>query len=215
MDKGGLGMKLKRYQHACFTVEIDNQSIVIDPGGFSHDFITPDNVVAVIVTHEHGDHFNSDHIERIININPDALIIGPRDVVLEIDTAHTKIIETSSVVKTGVFELEFFVGQHALIHGSIPRIENIGLMINRLLYYPGDSFITPNKPVYVLALPIAAPWLKLSESMDFLVKVKPRIAFPTHDAILTDIGKTVSDSIVKTLCADHDITYKRIDAIEI
>ncbi len=64
--------------------------------------------------------------------------------------------------------------------------QNVGVLIdNGEVYYPGDSFAEPGMPVKTLALPIAAPWMKTSEAMDFLTHVKPERAFPTHDAILS------------------------------
>jgi L-ascorbate metabolism protein UlaG (beta-lactamase superfamily) len=38
--------------------------------------------------------------------------------------------------------------------------------------------------VDVLGLPTGAPWLKLSEAIDFLRVVKPRLAVPIHEAVL-------------------------------
>ncbi len=36
----------------------------------------------------------------------------------------------------------------------------------------------------MLGLPTAAPWLKLSEAVELLRTVRPRLAFPVHDAVL-------------------------------
>jgi L-ascorbate metabolism protein UlaG (beta-lactamase superfamily) len=55
-------MKLTKYEHACFTVEKDDQVLVVDPGSFSSDFIAPAGVVAIVVTHEHGDNFDPEQI---------------------------------------------------------------------------------------------------------------------------------------------------------
>ena len=33
----------------------------------------------------------------------------------------------------------------------------------------------------ILALPLAAPWLKLSEAIDYAKEVRPNICFPVHD----------------------------------
>ena len=40
------------------------------------------------------------------------------------------------------------------------------------------------KPVEVLAYPAVAPWMKISESLEYLKAVKPAVAFPVHDAFL-------------------------------
>jgi len=42
-------MKITKYGHACLMVEIDGRSLVIDPGVFSTDFVSPDNVDAVVI----------------------------------------------------------------------------------------------------------------------------------------------------------------------
>jgi L-ascorbate metabolism protein UlaG (beta-lactamase superfamily) len=38
--------------------------------------------------------------------------------------------------------------------------------------------------VEVLALPDGAPWLKISEAIDYMLAVKPKVAIPVHDAVL-------------------------------
>ena len=37
----------------------------------------------------------------------------------------------------------------------------------------------------MLGLPTGAPWLKLSEAVDFLRAVAPRTAVPIHEAVLS------------------------------
>ena len=54
-------MKLTKYEHACFTVEDTSGNVlVVDPGSFSKNFVVPNNVVGIVITHEHADHFNTD-----------------------------------------------------------------------------------------------------------------------------------------------------------
>lgn len=203
-------MKLVKYEHACFTVEEDDQLIVVDPGGFSTDFIAPDKVVAIIITHEHPDHFDRDQIASIIDKNPDAVILGHESIMAKIEAFQTRSVATSETVEIGPFRLVFHGGHHAIIHSSIPGIANLGVMINDLLYYPGDSFSLPGAPVDTLALPIAAPWMKASEAIDFLSTIRPRLAFPTHDAILSDAGKTIADNVVGGMAKQNNIGYVRL-----
>ena len=118
-------------------------------------------------------------------------------------------------VDIGPFRLRFFGGKHALIHVSLPLIDNLGVLINDTVYYPGDSFTLPNTPVDVLALPVGAPWLKLSETMDFLAAIKPLLAFPTHDAVLSDIGKALPDNLLPAIAEKVGAEYKRIDGLSI
>jgi hypothetical protein len=70
-------------------------------------------------------------------------------------------------------------------------------MVNGTLYYPGDSFTQPDREVEVLACPTSAPWLKISEVMDFVAAVKPRKCFATHNVHLSEIGHELNNSRVK------------------
>ena len=204
-------MKITKYEHSCFTAEKDGQILVVDPGGFTTDFITPENVIGIVITHEHGDHFDHEQIEAIIDKNPDAVIIAHESITSKIEVFETRSVSAGETITIGPFNLEFFGGHHALIHESMPGIANLGVMINELLYYPGDSFTLPQKSVDALAIPASAPWMKMSEAMDFLAAVKPRFAFPTHDAILSDVGKGLSDRLLGNIASENGIEYKRLE----
>jgi L-ascorbate metabolism protein UlaG (beta-lactamase superfamily) len=205
-------MKLTKYEHACFTIEKNNQILVVDPGEFATDFITPTNVVAIVITHGHADHLDHDQITAIIDKNQDALIIGCEDVTSKIEVFETKTVTSGEHFTVGNFDLEFFGGTHALIHKSIPLVGNLGVLINDLLYYPGDSFTLPSKAVDTLAIPAAAPWMRVGEAMDFLMTVHPRFVFPTHDAILSAEGKAITDSLLGKMAKECGSEYKRIDS---
>jgi L-ascorbate metabolism protein UlaG (beta-lactamase superfamily) len=203
-------MQLTKYEHACFTLEKDGHILVIDPGEFSSDFIAPEHVVGVVITHEHSDHFDNEQLTAIIDKNPEAVVVGPEAVTSRIEAFETKIATPGESIQVGNFTLDFSGGKHAVIHPSMPVVENIGVLINDLLYYPGDSLTLPAKPVDTLALPAAAPWLKTSEAMDFLAVIHPRLAFPTHDAILSEAGKSVTDAHLQAKADEINTTYQRL-----
>ena len=203
-------MNVTKYEHACFTVEKDGQIIVVDPGNFTTDFIAPDDVIAVIITHKHADHFDPELISAIIDKNPEAVIIGDASITNQIEAFETMPVSAGDTLEIGPFHLEFFGGQHAGIHDSMPAPPNLGVMIEELLYYPGDSFYIPeDHSIDTLALPVAAPWLKISEVIDFMTTVHPRIAFPTHDAILSNAGKELADRMLESVAEANDILYVR------
>jgi L-ascorbate metabolism protein UlaG (beta-lactamase superfamily) len=205
-------MKITKYEHACFTVEKDDQILVVDPGVFTTDFIAPENVVGIVITHEHSDHFDHEQLAAIIDKNPDAVIVGHEAITSNIEVFETRTVKAGDKITVGEFELEFFGGEHALIHTSKPVVANLGVMINELLYFPGDSFTQPDKSVDTLAVPASAPWMKMSEAMDFLAAVHPRFAFPTHDAILSNTGKELADVWLGGIAATNDIEYKRLES---
>ncbi len=206
-------MKLTKYEHACFTVEKDGKLLIVDPGVFTTDLPALENVVAVIITHEHPDHFDVTAFGAIAAHSPDAVIYAHESIVSQLgDTLPNQSVVAGEGIEAGPFKLEFYGGEHATIHADIPLLANLGVMINGLIYYPGDSLTLPERPVDVLALPVSAPWMKQSESVDFLTAVKPRMAFPTHDAILSQKGKNLADSLTGMFAEKVGTTYQRLNA---
>jgi L-ascorbate metabolism protein UlaG (beta-lactamase superfamily) len=53
--------------------------------------------------------------------------------------------------------------------------------------------------VDLLLVPVAGPWLKLSEAVDYVRAVRPRVAVPIHDAVLTGAGRALPDRLVASL----------------
>jgi|SRR3989344_1058632 len=52
------------------------------------------------------------------------------------------------------------------------------------LFYPGDALYNPKLSVEILALPVAGLWLKISDAVDYAKQIKPKFAFPVHDALI-------------------------------
>ncbi|MFP3381565.1 hypothetical protein SB767_35190, partial [Bacillus sp. SIMBA_069] len=74
------------------------------------------------------------------------------------------VVHPGDSVEAGPFSLRFFGGRHAVIHESIPVVDNVGVLVNDTLYYAGDSFSIPEGvEVDVLAAPAGAPWMKIAE----------------------------------------------------
>lgn len=209
-------MKLTKYQHACVVVEIDGTIIVIDPGAFSHDFIMPKRVDAVVITHEHPDHFDRGLVDKILKSNPKATLIAHESISGQF-TNHPVIAPSlGQTYSIGSASLQFFGGLHAQIADTVPVPANFGVLVNEMFYYPGDSFVAPGATkVKVLALPVSAPWLKISETLAFLAQISPEVAFPTHDGILSEDGKTSVDRLVGTAATGKGILYTRLDGSSI
>lgn len=209
-------MKITKFEHACFIAEQDGQSLIVDPGSFTTNLVIPDNVVGVMITHEHTDHFDRNHLQEIIAKNPEVLIVAHSDITSQLDGFKTQAVVPNEAITLGNFKLEFFGGEHAVIFEGQTVIANLGVLINQKLYYPGDSFVAPNQPVEVLALPISAPWLKVNETVTYLEAVKPSRVFPTHDAILSDTGKALLDRMLVPVTEKLSASYQRLtESIEI
>lgn len=205
-------MLLTKYEHACFTVEKEGKLLVVDPGVFTTDLPALENVAGIVVTHDHPDHFDAAALGALIAHNPTATIYAPSEITKQLgDTLPHQAVDTAQTIDCGPFTIEFLEAPHAVIHEEMPHPANLAVMINNSLYYPGDSFTSPNKPVAVLALPTAAPWMKIGEALDFLRAVKPQLAFPTHDAIASQAGKSLADTMTPEFASAVGATYQRLD----
>ena len=190
-------MKVTKLEHATLVLELDGKTLIVDPGFYTRPMDGFKDVVGIVITHNHDDHVHQDQIDRILKDNPDALILGTQEVVKRLEPRAAKAVHHGDFYELGPFTAEFFGSMHIEIHRSIPLIQNCGVMINNTLYYPGDSYTTPDRPVRVLACPASAPWLKIGDVMDFIAEVKPEILFPTHNIHLSDQGNQLNNGRIQ------------------
>jgi len=204
-------MKLTKFGHACFMLECAEQALLFDPGNWSTDLTIPGNITAVVLTHEHADHFDRNLLGKIVDKNPNTIILAPMEMAEKLPDFPSKGVAPGDTVTMGPFTLAFYGGEHAEIHPDIASVVNVGVLVNDTFYYPGDSFALPNTPVKTLALPVTAPWLKISESIDFMIAVKPDLAFPVHDHIASDDGKALVGRIIGGFAEKNGIRYERLN----
>jgi L-ascorbate metabolism protein UlaG (beta-lactamase superfamily) len=182
-------MRITKLEHAALILEEAGRRLVVDPGGLTNPILGLTDVDAVVITHEHPDHWTGDQLQRILGSSPGAVILAPSGVARAAERDDIRVVAPGESVEVGPWKLRFFGGVHAIIHPSIPAIENVGVLVNERLYYPGDSFTIPlGVEVDTLAAPAGAPWLKVSEAMDFVSMVAPKRAFGTHDGVLSAPG---------------------------
>jgi len=214
-------MKITKYEHACLLVEALDQKLIIDPGMFAESLPQDlKEVHAVVVTHIHSDHLDKERLQAIVVANPEVTVFAPQDVLDEIQEIEAKkeLAETGVSHTAGSFALEFFGHDHAVIYEKVP-CENVGVMVNKTLYYPGDSFTKPNgDKIPLLALPAGAPWMKVGEAMDFMKAVMPGSVFPTHNAVYSEAGAMFTDTWLSQQAMALGAEYKVLkpgDSIDI
>lgn len=189
---------MTKQEHACLILEESGKILVVDPGVLTTALVGLNNVVAVVITHEHGDHWTSEQLTRILDRSPDARIFGPAGVVAAATDFDITLVAHGDSIEVEPFTLRFFGEKHAVIHESVPVIDNVGVLINDDLYYPGDSYTIPGDvAVGTLAAPVGAPWLKIGDAIDFVLEVKPRRAFATHEMTLSVAGKGIGNDRLK------------------
>jgi L-ascorbate metabolism protein UlaG (beta-lactamase superfamily) len=183
-------MYIKKLGHCCLVIKINNITILTDPGNYS---TLQDEVVGVdviLITHEHQDHLHLDSLKKVLVNNSNAKIITNSSVgkLLNVENIPFEIVAEGEKNDSYGILIEGFGNIHAEIYKTWGSVENTGYFIENKLFYPGDAFTNPNRPVDILALPVAGPWMKISEAIDYCLEIKPRVAFPVHDGILKQAG---------------------------
>jgi L-ascorbate metabolism protein UlaG (beta-lactamase superfamily) len=208
-------MRVIKHEHACLVVEVAQSQLVIDPGSFTTPLIDLNNVAAIVITHEHPDHWTREHLQRILERSPEARLFAP-PAVARAAQPDFSFAETSAGGSTtvGPFSLRFFGSQHAVIHSSIPVVDNVGVLVNDELFYPGDAFTVPPVPVSTLAVPSGAPWLKIAEVMDYVAELKPARVFPVHEMGYSVIGKNLAYGRIQAVTEEGGGEFFALDATQ-
>lgn len=179
-------MTITKLGHCCLLIKVDNLTILTDPGVFSTAQDAVQGVDVVLVTHEHADHLHVESLQRVLQNNPGAQVItnsGVGRILAEKGVAHTLLEGRSKLVVREV-KIEAHDGKHGEIYGELGQVQNTGYMIAGRFFYPGDSFHHPGQPVEILALPVAGPWCRMADAINYALAVKPKVAFPVHDGMI-------------------------------
>jgi L-ascorbate metabolism protein UlaG (beta-lactamase superfamily) len=188
-------MRITKFGHACVRIEHDGTALVIDPGMFT-DAEAVDGATAVLITHEHPDHYLPDHLRAT-----DAPVFTVEDVAAKIRQDAPDVAERVTVVAPG----ESFdpgipvraVGEwHNVIHRELPRPHNSGYLVtagDQTAYHPGDALEHPGERVDVLLCPASAPWLRSEMAIDFVRAVGAPRNLAIHDRIYSEAGLRIVD----------------------
>ena len=205
-------MRITKFGHACVRVEHGGTALVIDPGGWTEPEAV-DGATAVLVTHEHPDHFLPDRLRAA-----DAPVFTIEAVAARIREDAPDLVERLTVVAPGE---EFDAGLpvravgelHAVIHPELPRFHNSGYVVtagDETLFHPGDALTGPAQPVDVLCAPVSAPWLKASEAVDFAREVGAPRNLAIHDRVYSEAGLMIIDGHMARLLPESQ-SFSRLE----
>lgn len=210
-------MRLTKYTHSCIRLDDGGRALVIDPGTFSETQLALDGAHAVLVTHEHADHFDAPALLAAAKADTALQVWAPAPVAEALAELGDRVtaVGAGESFSAGGFAVRTFGGLHALVHPLIGApVANVGYLVEGAVYHPGDSFMVPPVPVETLLIPIHAPWSKISEVIDFTAAVRAPRAFQIHDAYLSDIGGALVDRLVGTVGATYGTVYSRLATTE-
>lgn len=188
---------ITRFGHAALLLEHDGTRVLVDPGVFSTDeTFALEGLDAIVVTHQHADHLDPSRAAGLVERNPDALLLSdPDTATLTADLPGEWLVHRDGDERrVGTLTLRGVGSTHAEILPSIARISNVGVTVTTddgtSLFHPGDTYAyVPDVPVTVLALPLSAPWAKVSETVAFVQQVSPTTIVPIHDCTASDVAR--------------------------
>jgi hypothetical protein len=159
-----------------------------------------------------------DELRAALTGRPELEVWAPEPVVRAVvgdDESLAGRVHTVSAgdhVDVAGFGVDVVGGKHAVIHPDVPPVANVGYLLDGAVLHPGDSFDVPtDADVDTLFVPVSGPWLKLSESVEFVRQVAPRRAYALHDGLLNDVGLKVYDTNLANLAG---CDYGRLGAGE-
>jgi L-ascorbate metabolism protein UlaG (beta-lactamase superfamily) len=182
-------MELIKHGHACVVLCEDERRLVIDPGILTESSAL-DGASAVLVTHEHPDHFAPDLLRAALDADP-ALEVWTNGSVagrLEGLGGRLHVVGDGDAETIAGFDVHVHGELHAEIHPEIPRIANIGFLVDGGVFHPGDALTVPDEPVSTLLLPLHAPWSRTADLIDYVRAVHADQAYAVHDGLLNDAG---------------------------
>ncbi len=192
-------MELTKHAHAAVSLTEAGRTVVLDPGTLTpdaHDLMA--RAEAVLLTHDHVDHFDRDAVLAALAAHPQLVVHAPAGVAEQLPGHGSRVRAVAPGDAFDVAGLQVAVvgGEHAVIHADLPRTANVGYLLGGRVYDPGDAYAAPGVPVDTLLLPTSGPWTKTGEAVDFVRAVSPRRCVSFHDALLNDLGRHLAQTFL-------------------
>ncbi|MEU1180715.1 MBL fold metallo-hydrolase [Streptomyces sp. NPDC005820] len=207
-------MRLTHLGHSCVLIDDPAGSagtVLIDPGTLADSIDAIGDVDAVLITHEHPDHLELAKLHQLRRANPQLEVFaspGVPSMLPPDERERAVVLSSDDVARADIagWDVMARTTPHATIHPALPELTNNAYGIAQRIWHPGDALVVPDQPVDILLLPIGAPWMKLSEAVDYLRAVAPRLAVPIHQGGLAPAHRELHcDLLAKFAPADTEL----------
>lgn len=206
-------MRITKFGHACVRVETGSATLVLDPGGWSERESVA-GATAVLVTHEHPDHLDVDHL-RAANCPVFTIDAVGRQIAEQAPDLAERVTVVAPGDRLDLGVPVSVVGEkHAVIHPEMPRFDNSGYVLEvegRRLFHPGDALTERPDGVDLLFLPVHAPWSKISEVIDYGRAVGAPLSVAVHDGLLNERGLGLAQRHLSAMLGEREQEFLRLE----
>jgi len=189
-------VRLTKFGHACVRLEKDGRSVVIDPGVMTPEAEAGAGVEAVLVTHEHFDHFDADRLLTAVAEDARLVVYTCPGVARHLGQLgdRVRVVGDGDVFDVAGFTVSVAGAKHHFSHPDAPPVDNVGFLINGEVFHPGDALTILDVPT--LLVPGQAPWMTVPDLISYLRAMTPQRAYAIHDGLINEWGIQVLESVL-------------------
>lgn len=172
-------MKVTKYEQSCLLIEEGETRILIDPGTpftQNHDISELGKLDAVLITHEHADHFDQNLCEKLSS----ELDIYVNEGTAKQLEGSKKVVQSNQQINIGEIKIKVIELPHCLMPDGSEGPQNVGYLINEIFFHPGDGAESEGLQIKYLALPITGPDVSMKRAFQFARQVKAEQAIAIH-----------------------------------
>lgn len=171
-------MKLTRYFQSCLLVEEVGARILIDPSEQEADDSQKfGKLDAVLFTHEHSDHFDSDLAQKFMD---DGIAVYANVSTAKQIKGQPNVVSDGQKFSVGYVEVLTKDMDHCPMPDGSTGPQNTGYIIAKRLLHSGDSIQAGDSKVEIIAGPITGPDVSIRDAMDLGKLVGAKVFVPIH-----------------------------------
>ncbi|MGS2640912.1 MBL fold metallo-hydrolase [Streptosporangium sp. LJ11] len=189
-------IRLTKFGHACVRLEKNGRSLTIDPGAMTPEADAVTGAEAVLVTHEHFDHFEPERLRAAAAGDPRLVVYTCPGVARHLTGLgdRVQVVREGDVLSIAGFEVTVVGEKHHFSHPDVPPVDNVGFVVDGEVLHPGDALTVVDVPT--LLVPGQAPWMTVPDMIAYLRAMTPRRAYAIHDGLINEWGVKVLEDVL-------------------